>query len=82
MVFAYDYPLLSAIWTIFVFCIAVLWIFTVIWCFIDNFRRIDHGGWAKFWWTLFIIFLPFIGVLSYILTRPLDPFAVAVAEDV
>jgi len=80
MVLGYDYPLLSAFWTIFVFGVAVLWIFTVVWCFIDNFRRTDHGGWAKFWWTLFIIALPFIGVLAYILTRPLDPYAIVVTD--
>ena len=48
-----------------------LWIFVVIfWVFIDNFRRSDHSGWAKALWCFFIVFVPFIGVFSYILTRP------------
>jgi hypothetical protein len=38
--------------------------------FLDNFRRNDHGGWAKGLWTLFIIFLPVLGVLSYTIARP------------
>jgi quinol-cytochrome oxidoreductase complex cytochrome b subunit len=81
-VLAYDYPLLGVFWSLLMLSLFVIWIFIVIWCFIDNFRRIDHGGWAKFWWTIFIIFMPFIGVLSYILTRPVDPYAIVVADDV
>ena len=30
----------------------------------DNFRRSDHSGWAKAGWTLFVIFVPLIGVLG------------------
>jgi Phospholipase_D-nuclease N-terminal len=66
----YDYPLLGVFWSLFIFSILVLWIFTVIWVFIDNFRRHDHHGVAKALWALFIIFLPFIGVLAYIIARP------------
>ena len=44
---AYDYPLLGVFWSLFIFSIFVLWIFTVIWVFIDNFRRHDHHGVAK-----------------------------------
>jgi len=48
----------------------------VIWTFIDNFRRTDHGGWAKALWFLFIVFVPVIGVLSYLVVRPVDPYVV------
>jgi hypothetical protein len=41
-----------------------------VWVFIDNFRRSDHSGWAKALWTFFIIFVPVIGVLSYMIARP------------
>jgi hypothetical protein len=78
--FAYDYPLLSVFWTILVFALWVLWIFVVIWVFIDNFQRTDHGGWAKALWFLFIVFVPIIGVFTYILLRPIDPDAVVVVE--
>jgi hypothetical protein len=50
----------------------VLWIFTVVWVFVDNFRRRDHGGWAKAVWFLFILFLPFLGVFVYLIARPAD----------
>jgi len=72
---AYDYPLLSVLWSILLFALAVLWIFIVIWAFIDNFRRTDHSGWAKALWFLFIVFVPVIGVLAYIVARPADPYA-------
>ena len=36
----------------------------------DNFRRRDHSGLAKAGWTLLVIFLPLIGVLFYMITRP------------
>jgi hypothetical protein len=67
---AYDYPLLGVFWSLFILSIFVLWIFTVIWVFIDNFRRHDHHGVAKALWVVLIIFLPFIGVLAYIIARP------------
>ena len=41
--------------------------------YIDNFERRDHGGLAKALWTLFILFVPVIGVLAYIITRPRVP---------
>jgi uncharacterized membrane protein len=73
---AYDYPLLGVIWSLFVFSLFFVWVFTVVWCFIDNFRRKDHHGGAKALWFLFIVFLPLIGVLAYIITRPVDPYVV------
>ena len=69
---AYDYPLLGVFWSLLMFALFVVWIFIVIWCFIDNFRRHDHSGVAKALWFLFIVFVPVIGVLAYILTRPVD----------
>ena len=69
---AYDYPLLGVFWTITIAFIWVAWIFAVIWCFVDNFRRHDHSGVAKALWTLFIIFVPIIGVFAYLVTRPRD----------
>ena len=67
---AYSYPLLSVFWTLLMFAGLVLWIFIVIWTFIDNFRRRDHSGLAKAMWFLVIVFVPVIGVLAYLITRP------------
>jgi Phospholipase_D-nuclease N-terminal len=70
MPLAYDYPLLGVFWTLFMFTLFLLYLFTVIWCFVDNFRRQDHSGLAKALWFLFIVFVPFIGVFIYLVTRP------------
>ena len=77
---AYDYPLLGVFWSLLMFSFFVLWIFIVIWCFIDNFRRKDHHGFAKALWFVFIVFLPFIGVFSYLVTRPVAVDVVMVEE--
>jgi hypothetical protein len=71
-VLAYDYPLLGVFWSLVLFSMFVLWIFTVIWALIDNFRRRDHHGLAKALWFLFILFLPIFGVFVYLVTRPAD----------
>ncbi len=69
---AYDYPLLGVFWTLVLFSLFVLVIFTILWAFVDNFRRKDHGGWAKAAWALFIILLPLFGVFVYLIARPAD----------
>lgn len=69
---AYDYPLLGVFWTVVLFSVFFLWIFTVLWTFVDNFRRTDHSGWAKAGWFVLIVFLPILGVLAYLIARPAD----------
>ncbi len=65
-----DYPLLGVFWTMLMFMFLIMWISVVISVFADNFRRNDHGGFAKAMWTLFIVFLPVLGVLAYMIVRP------------
>ena len=67
---AYDYPLLGVFWTMLIFFGLVLLIWVIIWCFVDNFARHDHSGWAKFGWTILILFVPIFGALIYIIARP------------
>lgn len=67
-----SYPLLNVFWTMLMLAGFVLWVFIVISVFIDNFRRRDHGGLAKALWLLFIIFVPVIGVVAYLIARPRD----------
>jgi hypothetical protein len=69
---AYDYPLLGAFWTITIFALWFMVVFTVIWAFIDNFRRRDHSGWAKAGWALVIVILPLLGTLIYLVARPVE----------
>jgi hypothetical protein len=65
-----DWTFLQVFWAMLVFFGWVLWIAVLFMVLIDNFRRSDHSGWAKAGWTLFVIFLPVIGVLVYMITRP------------
>jgi hypothetical protein len=69
-VLPYSYPLLSVFWTTLIFAGLVLWILIVIWVFIVNFQRRDHGGVAKALWFVFIIFVPDMGVIAYLIARP------------
>ena len=66
---AADYPFLDVMWTIFIFFAWIIFIWLLIMVLADNFRRNDHSGWAKAGWTLFVIFLPFLGVFSYLIAR-------------
>ena|SRR5436190_671623 len=66
---AYDYPLLGVMWTMLVFFIFFAWIMCLFHVFADIFRSHDMGGFAKFVWVLFIIIVPFLGVLVYLLAR-------------
>jgi Phospholipase_D-nuclease N-terminal len=66
----YVYPLLSIFWTMLMFAGVVLMLFVIVWCFIDNFSRRDHHGWAKAGWTILILLLPVIGALVYVIARP------------
>jgi len=69
-VLATDYPFLDIFWTMAIFFAWVIWIWLLILVLSDNFRRRDHGGFAKAMWTLFVIFLPLLGVLVYMISRP------------
>ena len=67
-----SYPFLDIMWTMFIFFAWVIWIWLLIMVLADNFRRRDHSGVAKAGWTVFVIFLPLIGVLVYMIARPAD----------
>jgi len=66
---AYNYPILDLIWTMFMFFVFVLWIWLLIAVFMDIFRSHDLSGGVKALWVFFIIILPFIGVLIYLIAR-------------
>jgi hypothetical protein len=70
--FAYTWPLLNLFWTFLMFAGIFLMLFFIIWCFVDNFRRRDHSGWAKAAWTILILFVPILGAVVYIIGRPAD----------
>ena len=66
---SYSYPVLGAFWTIFMIFLWVIWFWTLITVFIDIFRSHDLSGWAKALWFLFVLILPLIGVLVYLIAR-------------
>jgi ABC-type multidrug transport system fused ATPase/permease subunit len=66
---AYNYPILSLIWMMFMFFVFVLWIWLLISVFMDIFRSSDLSGGIKAIWVLFVIILPFLGVLVYLIAR-------------
>lgn len=69
-VLANDYPFLDIFWTMTIFFAYAIWFWLLIMILSDNFRRRDHSGLAKAGWTVLVIFLPLIGVLFYMITRP------------
>jgi hypothetical protein len=69
MVFAADYPFLDVLWTMILFFCWVAWIWLLIVIFSDLFRRHDTSGWAKALWIVFLIVLPFLGALVYIIAN-------------
>jgi hypothetical protein len=64
-----SYPLLNLFWTMFEFFLWVIWIWVLIMVFVDIFRSHDLSGWAKALWFLFVLFIPLIGVLVYLIAR-------------
>ena len=66
--FAADYPFLDILWTMIIFFCWVAWIWLLIMVFSDLFRR-DVSGWAKAAWVVFLIILPFLGVLIYLIAE-------------
>ena len=64
-----SYPLLDIFWTILEVVIWVIWIWVLIWVFIDIFRSHDLSGLAKALWFIFVLVIPLIGVLAYLVVR-------------
>jgi len=66
---ASSYPLLNVFWTILEIFLWVIWIWILITVFVDIFRSHDLSGWAKALWFLFVLFIPLVGVLVYLIAR-------------
>lgn len=64
-----GYPLLDLFWTMLFFFGFVIWFWLLIIVFGDLFHRDDASGWVKAAWTLFMIVLPFIGLLTYLIVQ-------------
>ena len=64
-----GYPALNVFWTIIEIFLWVLWFWILITIFIDIFRSSDLSGWGKALWFIFVLFIPLIGVLVYLIVR-------------
>src|SRR3954451_14676713 len=69
MVIAADYPFLDVLWTMILFFTWLAWIWMMVMILADVFRRRDIGGWAKAGWAVFLIVLPFVGALAYLISQ-------------
>jgi hypothetical protein len=66
---ATSYPLLDVFLTMLWFFLFFIWIWLLITVFVDLFRSRDISGWGKALWAIFIIILPLLGVLFYLIFR-------------
>ncbi len=66
---AYDYPLLSALLTMLVFFLWIMWFILLFRVIVDIVRDDSLSGWAKTGWMVFTIVLPFLGVFVYVIAR-------------
>ena len=62
-------PLLDLFWTMLWFFLLIAWIWLLISIITDIFRSDDLSGWAKALWTLFVIIVPWLGALIYLIAR-------------
>ena len=63
------YPFLDVLWTMLIFFVWVSWFLLLFHVIGDVFRRRDASGWSKTIWLLFVLFVPFIGVFSYLIVN-------------
>ncbi|MGD0880973.1 MAG: SHOCT domain-containing protein [Acidimicrobiales bacterium] len=66
---AYTYPLADLLWTMLEIFLLFIWIWLLIVVFSDIFRSHDMKGWEKALWVIFVIVLPLLGILVYLIAR-------------
>ena len=66
---AYTYPLADLFGTMLGLFVFFIWFWLLIVIFGDIFRSRDMGGGAKALWVIFVIILPFLGILVYLIAR-------------
>ena len=69
MVIATSYPFLGILWSTLIIFAWVIFIWIAITVLIDVFRRHDISGWAKAAWVIFVVILPWVGVLVYLIVN-------------
>jgi hypothetical protein len=66
---AATYPLLEVFWTMLIFFGFVVWLWILFTVLADLFRRRDTSAWAKVAWIVFVIVVPYFGVLVYLIAE-------------
>lgn len=64
-----NYPLADAFLTMLWFFLWIMWIFLLFRIMLDVFRDDSLSGWGKAGWLVFVLVLPFLGVLVYLIAR-------------
>jgi len=72
MIVGYDYPILGFFWTMLFIFLWVAWIFLLIRIIADIFRNHEMSGIAKALWLIFVVIVPFLGVLLYVIIHSGD----------
>ncbi|MFT6291666.1 MAG: hypothetical protein ACJAR2_002271 [Ilumatobacter sp.] len=66
---AYDYPILGLFWSMMIFFLWFAWIMLVFRVIMDVFRNDKLNGISKAFWLIFVIIVPWIGVLVYLIAN-------------
>ena len=69
LLFAAEFGTGQVFWSILWFFLFFVWIMLIFSIFGDIIRSDDMGGAAKAMWSIFIIFLPFLGIFAYLIVR-------------
>jgi len=64
-----DFSFWDFFWDMLLIMAWVIWFWLLITVFADLFRRHDTSGFAKVAWVVFVIVLPYLGVLVYLLVQ-------------
>ena len=64
-----DFGTGQVFWSMLWFFLFFIWIWILIAVFGDIFRSGDLSGWGKAIWSIFVIFLPYLGVFVYLIAR-------------
>jgi hypothetical protein len=64
-----DVDFMDIFWSMLWFFFLFIWIMIVLNILMDLFRDHSESGVAKTLWVLFLVFLPFLAVLVYLITR-------------
>jgi hypothetical protein len=69
---AYDYPILGLFWSMMIFFLFFAWIMLLFRVIMDVFRNHEMSGLAKAFWLIFVVVVPWLGVLVYLIANGND----------